>query len=90
MELELRGLCVGATNPLSGRKRRDYTNLVIGYNASLMEKELDEITGGQEDKMNIIKLIAFKTTPVSCLRSLEHDTTSLLVSETHVAFPMTE
>ena len=36
-----------------------YTNLAIAYNASLMEKELDEISAIEEDKRNLIKLIAF-------------------------------
>lgn len=41
------------------KKIINYTKLVIDYNADLIEKELDEITAIQEDKLNIIKLIAF-------------------------------
>jgi hypothetical protein len=37
----------------------NYTNLAIAYNASLMEKELDEISAIEEDKRNLINLIAF-------------------------------
>ena len=37
----------------------NYTNLAIAYNATLMEKELDEITVIEEDKRNLINLIAF-------------------------------
>jgi len=37
----------------------NYTKLVIDYTADLIEKELDEISAIQEDKLNIIKLIAF-------------------------------
>jgi hypothetical protein len=36
-----------------------YTNLVVEYNATLMEKELDEISAAEDDKINLIKLIAF-------------------------------
>ena len=46
---------------ISGFEKRaiNYTNLIVAYNASLMEKELDEISAVEEDKQNIIKLIAF-------------------------------
>ena len=46
---------------ISGFEKRaiNYTNLVVAYNASLMEKELDEISAIEDDKQNIIKLIAF-------------------------------
>jgi hypothetical protein len=37
----------------------NYTNLAIAYNASWMEKELDEISAIEEDKRNIINLFAF-------------------------------
>lgn len=37
----------------------NYTNLVIDYNASLMEKELDELSTFFEDKKNIINLVIF-------------------------------
>ena len=37
----------------------NYTNLAIAYNASWMEKELDEISAIEEDKRNLINLIAF-------------------------------
>ena len=37
----------------------NYTRLAIDYNADLMEKELDELSAIQEDKINVIKLIAF-------------------------------
>jgi len=36
-----------------------YTNLAIAYNASWMEKELDEISAIEEDKRNLINLFAF-------------------------------
>jgi hypothetical protein len=36
-----------------------YTNLALAYNAMLMEKELNEISAIEEDKQNLIKLIAF-------------------------------
>jgi hypothetical protein len=36
-----------------------YTNLLVGYNATMMEKELDELSAVEDDKINIIKLIAF-------------------------------
>ena len=36
-----------------------YTIIVIDYNADLMEKELDKISALQDDKINIMKLIAF-------------------------------
>jgi hypothetical protein len=36
----------------------NYTNLIIDYNATLMEKELAELSALQDDKINIIKLIA--------------------------------
>jgi hypothetical protein len=38
----------------------NYTNLVIDYNASLMEKELDELSTFFEDKKNIINLVILK------------------------------
>ena len=41
------------------KRRINYTNLVIGYVATLMEKELDEISAIEEDKGNLIKLVAF-------------------------------
>jgi hypothetical protein len=41
------------------KRRINYTNLAIAYNASLMEKELDEISAIEEDKQNLIKLVAF-------------------------------
>lgn len=41
------------------KRRINYTNLVIGYVATLMEKELDEISAIEEDKRNLIKLVAF-------------------------------
>ena len=37
----------------------NYTNLAISYNATLMEKELDELSAIENDKLTIIKLIAF-------------------------------
>jgi hypothetical protein len=37
----------------------NYTNLAIAYNATLMEKELDDITVIEEDKRNLINLFAF-------------------------------
>jgi hypothetical protein len=37
----------------------DYTNLIVEYNATLMEKELDELSAIEDDKLTIIKLIAF-------------------------------
>jgi len=37
----------------------NYTNLALAYNASWMEKELDEILAIEEDKRNLINLIAF-------------------------------
>lgn len=37
----------------------NYTNLAIAYNATRMEKELDEITVIEDDKRNLINLIAF-------------------------------
>ena len=40
-------------------KISNYTNLFVDYHASLIEKELDEITAIQEDKINIIKLLVF-------------------------------
>lgn len=40
-------------------KISNYTNLFVDYHAALIEKELDEITAFQEDKMNIIKLLVF-------------------------------
>ena len=45
---------------VSGFEKRviKYTNLAIDYNATLMEKELDELSAIQDDKENIIKLIA--------------------------------
>ena len=45
---------------VSGFEKRaiKYTNLAIDYNATLMEKELDELSAIQDDKDNIIKLIA--------------------------------
>ena len=45
---------------VSGFEKRviKYTNLIVEYNASLMEKELDKISAIEEDKQNIIKLIA--------------------------------
>jgi hypothetical protein len=36
----------------------DYTNLVVEYNATLIEKEIDELSAVEEDKINLIKLIA--------------------------------
>jgi len=36
-----------------------YTNLAVGYEVALMEKELDELSAIEYDKINIIKLIAF-------------------------------
>ena len=36
-----------------------YTNLIVEYNASSMENELNKISAIEEDKQNIIKLIAF-------------------------------
>ena len=46
---------------VSGFEKRliDYTDLIVAYNASLMEQELDEISAFEDDKQNIIKLIAF-------------------------------
>ena len=35
-----------------------YTNLIVEYNATFMEKELDEISAIEDDKINLIKLIA--------------------------------
>lgn len=40
-------------------KISNYTSLFVDYHAALIEKELDEITAFQEDKMNIIKLLVF-------------------------------
>ena len=37
----------------------NYTKLAIDYNADLIEKELEEISAFQDDKINLIKLIAF-------------------------------
>ena len=37
----------------------NYTNLAIAYNASWMEKELDEISAIEDDKRNIINIFAF-------------------------------
>ena len=37
----------------------NYTKLAIDYNADLIEKELDKISALQDDKINIMKLIAF-------------------------------
>ena len=37
----------------------NYTNLIVEYNATLMEKELDEISATEDNKINLIKLIAF-------------------------------
>jgi len=36
----------------------NYTNLIVDYNATLMENELDELSALQDDKINLIKLIA--------------------------------
>ena len=46
---------------VSGFEKRliNYTNLVIAYNATLMENELDELSAIEDDKLTIIKLIAF-------------------------------
>jgi len=46
---------------VSGFEKRliDYTNLIVEYNATLMEKELDELSAIENDKINLIKLIAF-------------------------------
>jgi hypothetical protein len=46
---------------VSGFEKRliDYTNLIVEYNATLMEKELDEISATEDDKINLIKLITF-------------------------------
>ena len=46
---------------VSGFEKRaiNYTTLAVAYNASSMEQELDEISAIEEDKQNIIKLIAF-------------------------------
>lgn len=41
------------------KRRINYTNLAIAYNVLLMEKELDEISAIEEDKRNLITLIAF-------------------------------
>ena len=41
------------------KKIINYTNLAVSYNASLMEKELGEISANQDDKINIIKLLVF-------------------------------
>lgn len=41
------------------RQSIKYTNLAIEYNATLMEKELDELSAVEDDKINIIKLITF-------------------------------
>lgn len=41
------------------KKIINYISLAIDYNASLMEKELEEISAIQEDKINIIKLLVF-------------------------------
>ena len=41
------------------KRATDCINLVINYNISLIEKELDEISAIEYDKQNIIKLIAF-------------------------------
>jgi len=37
----------------------NYTNLIVDYNATLMENELDELSALQDDKINLIKLIEF-------------------------------
>jgi len=37
----------------------NYTKLAIDYNATFMEKELEELSALQDDKINLIKLIAF-------------------------------
>jgi len=46
---------------VSGFEKRaiNYTNLVVAYNVFLMEQELDKISAIEDDKQNIIKLIAF-------------------------------
>lgn len=36
-----------------------YTRIAIDYNANFIDKELDEISAHQDDKINIMKLIAF-------------------------------
>lgn len=36
-----------------------YTNLIVEYEIALMEKELDELSSIEDDKINSIKLIAF-------------------------------
>jgi hypothetical protein len=37
----------------------NYTNIAIAYNATVMEKELDEIMAIEEDKRNLCNLLAF-------------------------------
>jgi len=46
---------------VSGFEKRaiNYTKLAIDYNADLIEKELEELSALQDDKINLIKLIAF-------------------------------
>ena len=46
---------------MSGFEKRliNYTNLAIAYNATFMENELDELSAIEDDKLTIIKLIAF-------------------------------
>jgi len=46
---------------ISGFEKRlfDYTILIVEYNSILMEKEIDEISATEDDKINLIKLIAF-------------------------------
>lgn len=46
---------------VSGFEKRliNYTNLAIAYNATLMEKEFDELSAIEDDKLTILKLIAF-------------------------------
>lgn len=36
-----------------------YTNIIVSYFIAIMEKELDELSAFEDDKINIIKLIAF-------------------------------
>lgn len=45
---------------ISGFEKRaiNYSNIIVEYNANLIETEIDEIAAVQEDKINIIKLVA--------------------------------
>ena len=46
---------------VSGFEKRaiNYSNIIVEYNANLIETEIDEIAAVQDDKLNIIKLMAF-------------------------------